>query len=83
MEAKQYATKQPMDHWRNQRGNKKLPRDKWKWKHDSSKPMWHNKSSSKKEVYSNINLPLETRKNIKKQSNLMPKGTRERKTRPS
>ena len=23
MEAKQYATKQPMGHWRNQRGNKK------------------------------------------------------------
>ena len=23
MEAKQYVTKQPMDHWRNQRGNKK------------------------------------------------------------
>ena len=23
MEAKQYATKQPMNNWRNQRGNKK------------------------------------------------------------
>ena len=23
VKAKQYATKQPMDHWRNQRGNKK------------------------------------------------------------
>ena len=23
VEAKQYAAKQPMDHWRNQRGNKK------------------------------------------------------------
>ena len=29
-EAKQFATKQPMDHQRNQRGNKKLPTDKWK-----------------------------------------------------
>ena len=29
-EAKQYATKQPMDHWRNQRGNQKIPRDKLK-----------------------------------------------------
>ena len=28
MEAKQYATKQPMNHWRNQRGNKKIPGDK-------------------------------------------------------
>ena len=25
METKQYVTKQPMDHWRNQGGNKKLP----------------------------------------------------------
>ena len=65
VKAKQYATKQPMDQWRNQRGNKKLPRDRWKRKYDSSKPMGPNKSSSKKEVYSNINLPLETRKTSK------------------
>ena len=37
MEVKQYATKQPMDHQRNQRGNRKIPRDKWKWKHDNPK----------------------------------------------
>ena len=29
VEAKQYVTKQPTDHWRNQRGNHKMPRDKW------------------------------------------------------
>ena len=28
VEAKQYVTKQPMDHWRNQRGNHKICRDK-------------------------------------------------------
>ena len=28
-----------MDHWRNQRGNQKIPRDKWQWKHDDPKPM--------------------------------------------
>ena len=28
METAQYVTKQPMDHWRNQRGNKKLPTGK-------------------------------------------------------
>ena len=39
MKAKQYAIKQPMDHWRNQRGNQKIPRDKWKWKHNDPKPM--------------------------------------------
>ena len=28
-----------MDHWRNQRGNQKIPGDKWKGKHDDPKPM--------------------------------------------
>ena len=28
MEAKQYTTKLPRDHWRNQRGNQKIPRNK-------------------------------------------------------
>ena len=30
MEIKQYVIKQPMDHWRSQIGNQKIPRDKWK-----------------------------------------------------
>ena len=38
------------------------------------------KSSSKREVYSNTILPQETRKISNKQSNLTPKGTRERRT---
>ena len=38
------------------------------------------KSSSKREVYSNTILPQETRKTSNKQSNLTPKGTRERRT---
>ena len=29
VETKQHATKQPMDHWRNQRRNFKIPRSKW------------------------------------------------------
>ena len=33
MEAKQYTTKQIMDKWRN----KKVPGDKWKWKHNNTK----------------------------------------------
>ena len=60
MDTKQYATKQPVDHWRNQRGNKTIPRDKWKWKHSYQKPIGHRKSSSKREVYSNTSLPWET-----------------------
>ena len=62
MEAKQYVAKQPRDHWRNQRGNQKIPRDKWQQKHDDPKPMGCSKSSSKKQVYSNTSLPQETRK---------------------
>ena len=34
---KKYATEQPMDHWRNQRGNQVIPRDRWKWKHGDPK----------------------------------------------
>ena len=60
--AKQYGTKPPMDHWRNQRGNQKLARYKWKWKHNDQKPMERSKSSSRSEVQSNAILPQETRK---------------------
>ena len=38
------------------------------------------KSSSKREVYSYTSLPQEIRKISNKQSNLTPKGTRERRT---
>ena len=44
------------------------------------KPMGCNKSSSKREVYSNIILPQETRNNSNKQPNLTPKAIRERRT---
>ena len=40
--------------------------------------MGHSKSISKREVYSNTNLPQETRKISNKQPNLTPKATRER-----
>ena len=40
VEAKQYATKQSMDHWRNQRGNQKTPRDKWKQKSTAIQNLW-------------------------------------------
>ena len=69
-----------MDHWRNQRGNQKRPRDEWKWKHDNLKPIGHSKTSSNREVYSNTILPQETRKISNKQPNLTPKATRETRT---
>ena len=57
------------------RGNQKIPRNKWQWKHNGTKPMGCSKSSSKREVYSNTILRQETRKISNKQSNLTPKGT--------
>ena len=57
-----------------------MPRDKWQLKHNDPKPMGCSKCSSKREVYSNIILPQETRKISNTQSNLTPKGTRERRT---
>ena len=65
---------------KNQRGNQKIPREKWHWTHDDPKPMGCSKSSSKREVYSTTVLPQETRKILSKQSNLTSKGTRERRT---
>ena len=44
-----------------QPGNKRVHGNKWKWKYKSPKPLGCNKSP-KKEVYSNIGLPQETRK---------------------
>ena len=79
MEAKQYATKQPMDHWRNQTGNQKIPWDKWTWKQEYPKAMAWSESSSNREIYSNTILPQETRKISNKQPNLTPKATREKK----
>ena len=62
METKQYATKQPMDHWGNQRGNKKIHRDKWQRWYNDLKPMGCSKSNSELQTYSNKISPQETRK---------------------
>ena len=59
---------------------KKIPGNKWKWKHDGPKPMGCMKSSFKREVYSNTNLPQDTRKISNKQSNHTRKAIRERRT---
>ena len=48
--------------------------------HDNPKSMGCNKSSSKREVYSNTILPQETRNSSNKQPNLTPKSIRERRT---
>ena len=80
MEIKQHISKQPTGYWRNQKGNKKISRNKWQWKHNNSKPMGCSKSSSKREVYSNTILPQETRKTSNRQPNFAPKTTGKRRT---
>ena len=72
MDAKQHATKQQMDHWRNQ----EIPGNKWKQKHKYPKSVEYNKSNSKREVYSDTSLTQEIRKISNKQLNFTPKGTK-------
>ena len=73
MEIKQHVPKKLTGYWRNQKGNQKLSRNKWQWKHDNSKPMGCSKSSSKREAYSNTILPQETRKTLNRQPNFTSK----------
>ena len=51
---------------KNKKGNKNMHRNKWKWKHDNSKPMGFSKSSAKGKVQSNTSLPQETRETSNK-----------------
>ena len=39
IDVKQYASEEPTDYWRNKKGNEDMPRNKWQWKHDNSKPV--------------------------------------------
>ena len=57
-----------------------MPKNKWQWNHDNSKSMGCSKSSVKREVYSNISLPQETRETSNTQPKLTPKATRKRTT---
>ena len=45
--------------------SKKIPWYKWKYKNNFTKSLGCSKRNYKREVYSNIGLPQETRKNIK------------------
>ena len=53
----------------NREIKKKNSRNKRQWKHDNAKLTGCSKSSSKREVYSNIILPQETRKTSNRQPN--------------
>ena len=76
---------------KNQRGNKKIPRDKWKQKHDNPKLTGCSKSSSKREVYGNTILPWKQEisqknyltwhlKQLEKEQQTKPKVSRRKKT---
>ena len=58
MEAKQYATKKSIDHFRSQRKYLETNENKT---HNDPKHMGWSKSNSKREIYSNKILPQETR----------------------
>ena len=77
MEIKQHVSQWPTAYWRNQKGNQKISRNKWQWKHNS-KPMGCSKNSSKKEIYSNTILPQETRKALNRQPNSTSKAAGKR-----
>ena len=56
----------------------KIPRDKWKWKHNDPKLMRYSKIHCKREVYSNTTLSQETRKISNKINGLTCKEARKR-----
>ena len=63
----------------NQTRNHKIPWNKEKWKQNNTKFRWYCKRNSKKEVYSNIDHPQET-KNSLKEPNVLLKIIRKRRT---
>ena len=56
---------------------KKISSDTWQWKHSSPQPMGHNKTSSKRKVYTKTIWHQETRKIPNKKPSLTPKSSRE------
>lgn len=65
METKQHATKQPKNHRRNKRENKKINIDANDNKYTTLQNLRCSKISSKWQAYSNTSLPQETRKKLK------------------
>ena len=73
-----------MNGWRMRLGKKsKLSGNKWKWIHNSPKPMGDSKGSPEREVHSNTGLPKKNRNISNKQPNPIPtrtQGTTKKKT---
>ena len=57
-----------------------MHRNELKWKQNHPKPVWHCKSSAKRDIHGNTSLPQETRETSNKQPNFTPKVTRKRRT---
>ena len=75
MESKQYVTKQWMDHWKNQRGNKNLPRQMTM--KTSFQSLWNTAKAVLRGKF--IAIQSYFSKQEKSQTtNLIPKATRER-----
>ena len=55
--------------------NQKVSGNKWKWTHNSPKPMGHSKGSPEREVHSDAGLPIKDRNISNKQPNSTPTGT--------
>jgi hypothetical protein len=52
MKTEQYILLWSVDHPRNKGKNKKIPRVKWKWKHNLPEPLGHSKGSAKRKICS-------------------------------
>ena len=66
------------------RRNKKVAGNKWKWTHNSPKPMGHSNGSPEREIHSNIGLPKKDRNISNKQPNptsIITRGTTTNKAR--
>ena len=57
-----------MDHWRNQRGNQNMPRDKWKQKYNDPKPVRCRKAA----LSGKFTLPLTSGNILKKKNTQKP-----------
>ena len=65
VEDKKYVTTQPMDHWSNERGNKKIPRDKWQMITQWPKTYVTQQTQFKGRSLQQYNLTLGNKKNFK------------------
>ena len=74
MEIKQYVSKEPTSYWRNQKGNQKISRNKWQWKHNNSK-LWDTAKAILRGDFIAHNSTSRNKKNIKYKPNFMWKTT--------